>query len=520
MDIGFKEIELAFPSASNTEYDFCRRAIETPGLIPDDVWVQALTPCRKELIRRTVDSLRGAKKAIISIYIGASDSLIHYMLRMSQQEVFDLAVDCVKYAKSISKDDPAQQETTWNLMFSPEGFSDTDINYSVRLCEAVQRAWEPTEDVPIILNLPATVERATPNVYADQVEIFSRSLSERNKVCVSTHTHNDRGCAVAATELALMAGADRVEGCLFGNGERTGNVDLVIMALNMYTQGVDPQLDFSNLDAIKTMFEHQTKIPIHCRAPYAGELVFRAYSGTHQDGINKGLGSYERACQDAGRQQLWKVPYLPIDPLDIGGKYEAIVRINSQSGKGGATWTIRETLGLELPRTLQTDFSGIVKTAANRVGRMLEATEVRDLFLQGYHVLHTDPRIVSLDFDDGLSDSLMQTQPSKRINAELRVGSQQLAIEGTGSDFLSAVQSAAVESGWSKVAFSCFEGQLNYGGIQQRLVMVECSRAKDGSIGWGMSVTKPHETALIEAALSAMVTCLDHGPEPTNDTTR
>lgn len=362
---------------------------------PSDVWLQVLSPCRKELIRRTVDSVTGAKKAIISLYIATSDTFIETMFESSQEAVLRTAVECVEYTRSITKDDPTQQGTTWNLMFSPEAFSDTESAYAIAVCQAVKEAWGPSEEVPIILNLPATVERCTPNTYADQVEIFARSFTS-NDVVVSLHPHNDRGCAVAATELGQLAGATRVEGCLFGNGERTGNVDLVTLALNLYSQGVDPGLDFSNLPGIRKTVEAITQIPVAIRAPYAGDSVFTAYSGSHQDAINKGFKKWRDATSLDGRS-IWKVPYLPIDPQDIGATYEAVIRINSQSGKGGVAWVLQRTLNLELPKEFQQELSKIIKSESETKGRWLTETEITQSFLRHYSILENDSRIIDCD---------------------------------------------------------------------------------------------------------------------------
>ena len=305
VQIGYKEIDVSFPSSSDTEFEFTRELVETPKAVPDDVWLQVLSPCRKELIRRTVDSVTGANKAIISLYIATSENFRRTVFGLSQQEVLELAVDCVTYAKSITKDDPRQRETTWNLMFSPETFTDTQVEYSIRVCDAVRRAWEPSEKVPMILNLPATVEVSTPNVFADQVEMFSRAFPQ-NEVCVSLHPHNDRGCAVAAAEMGQLAGATRVEGCLFGNGERTGNVDLVTLALNLKSVGIDPGIDFSNMRNIKKIVEDCTQIPIHPRAPYAGDLISREVEKPQQDIVERCVQQLKNVPHQD--QRMWKTP--------------------------------------------------------------------------------------------------------------------------------------------------------------------------------------------------------------------
>ena len=313
--LGYKEIEISYPSSGDTDYTFTQDLIRTPGLVPDDVWLQVLSPCRKDLIRRTVESVKGAKKAILHLYLATSPCFQRIVFNMDNAQSLALAVECTTYARSITKDDPTQAGTEWLYEFSPETFSDTDPAFAVEVCEAVKAAWEPSEEAQIIFNLPATVEMSTPNVYADQIEHFATNLSERNKVCISVHTHNDRGCAVAAAELAQMAGADRVEGTLFGNGERTGNVDLVTLGLNLYSQGIHPGIDFSDITSIIDLVEKSNKIPVHQRAPYGGELVVCAFSGSHQDAINKGFK--ERQALGATHESPWSIPYLPIDPRHV-----------------------------------------------------------------------------------------------------------------------------------------------------------------------------------------------------------
>ena len=341
--IGYKEIEISYPASGDTDYNFTQELIGTPGVVPDDVWLQVLSPCRKDLIRRTVDSLKGAKKAILHLYLATSPCFQRIVFNMNNEQSLELAVECTKYARSITKDDPSASGTEWAYEFSPETFSDTSPEFVVEICEAVKAAWEPSESNRLIFNLPATVEMSTPNVFADQIEYFCTRMTEREKICVSVHTHNDRGCAVAAAELAQMAGADRVEGTLFGNGERTGNVDLVTLALNLYTQGRHPGIDFSDINPIIDIVERSNKLPVHQRAPYGGELVCCAFSGSHQDAINKGFR--ERKALSASHEDQWEIPYLPLDPRDIGRNYEAIIRVNSQSGKGGVAWIVQRSLG-------------------------------------------------------------------------------------------------------------------------------------------------------------------------------
>ena len=371
--IGFKEIEVAFPSASETEFGFVRKLIEG-GHIPDDVSIEVLTQAREHLIRRTFESLKGAKKAIVHVYNATSKTFRDNVFAMSKAEVVHMAVAAVKLIKAQAE---AMPDTEITLEYSPELFTATELDFAREVCDAVTEAWGATPQRKVILNLPTTVEIATPNIYADQIEWMHRHLARRDSVIISLHPHNDRGTAVAAAELGLMAGADRVEGCLFGNGERTGNVDLVTLALNMYTQGVHPGLDFSDINAVARTFEHCSQLPIHPRHPYVGDLVFTAFSGSHQDAIKKGF-----AAQKADEQ--WSVPYLPIDPADVGRSYDSVIRVNSQSGKGGIAYLMEAEHGVVMPRRLQVEFSGVVQRHADMHGGEVSADAIWDLFAQTY----------------------------------------------------------------------------------------------------------------------------------------
>lgn len=439
VDIGFKEIEVAFPSASQIDFDFTRFAVETA---PEDVSIQVLSPCRPELIGRTVESLKGAKRATVHIYLATSDCFRNVVFGLSKEESKALAVKCTKLVRQLTKDDPSTAGTDWDFEFSPETFSDTDLDYAVEVCEAVKEAWGPTEDKPIIFNLPATVEMATPNIYADQIEYFSTHITDRETVCISLHPHNDRGCSVAAAELGQLAGADRVEGCLFGNGERTGNVDLVTLALNLYTQGVSPKLDFSDLNSVIDIVEKCNKIPVHARAPYGGSLVVCAFSGSHQDAIKKGFLAHEKKKEKAGGKEVhWQLPYLPLDPEDIGRTYEAIIRVNSQSGKGGSAWVILRNLELDLPRGLQIAFSKVVQARAEVKGQELTNEELCELFKQEYFI----------DYDDEAPEQYFKlvdysiSTPSKgikEIQADIEVDGKVISIKGEGNGQLSAFNNA------------------------------------------------------------------------------
>ncbi|HWW31343.1 MAG TPA: 2-isopropylmalate synthase [Steroidobacteraceae bacterium] len=371
--IGFKEIEVGFPAASQTDFDFVREIIERE-LIPDDVTIQVLTQARPELIARTYESLRGARRAIMHVYNSTSVAQRRVVFRTDRAGIIDIAV---RGASVVREHALRQPDTDWTFEYSPESFTGTELDFAVQICDAVNAVWEPTPQRKSILNLPATVEMATPNVYADQIEWFLRHINRRDCITLSVHPHNDRGTAVGAAELAVMAGAERVEGTLFGNGERTGNVDIVTLALNLYSQGIDPKLDFSNINEAARCAEACNQLPIHPRHPYVGDLVFTAFSGSHQDAIKKGLS----ARTDA---DVWDVPYLPIDPTDLGRSYDSIIRVNSQSGKGGVAYLLERDYQLVMPRRLQIEFSQVVQAAADITGKELTSQELWDLFNREY----------------------------------------------------------------------------------------------------------------------------------------
>lgn len=372
-EIGFKEIEVAFPSASQTDFDFVRELISN-GHIPEDVTIEVLTQAREHLIRRTVESLLGARRAIVHVYNATSPRFRDIVFGMSKAQVIEMAVSSVRLIRELTD---AYPETEWVLEYSPETFTDTELDFSREICDAVTAEWGATPEDQVILNLPGTVEVSTPNVYADQVEWMHRHLARRESVILSVHPHNDRGTAVAAAELALLAGAERVEGCLFGNGERTGNVDIVTLALNLYTQGIAPGLDFSDINAVARTAEHCTRLPIHPRHPYVGDLVFTAFAGSHQDAIRKG---FSMQSTDA----YWNVPYLPIDPNEVGRNYDSVIRVNSQSGKGGIAYLLETEYGLVLPRRLQIEFSAEVQQHTDWHGSEMSAADLWALFSQTY----------------------------------------------------------------------------------------------------------------------------------------
>jgi len=371
--VGFKEIEVAFPAASQTDFNFVRQLIEG-GHVPEDVTIEVLTQAREHLIRRTMESVRGARRAIVHVYNATSPTFREVVFKLSKAEVMEMAVSAVRLIKQLAAEQP---ETEWVLEYSPETFSATELEFAREICDAVTAEWGATPDNKVIINLPTTVEVASPNIYADQIEWMHRHLARRDSVILSLHPHNDRGTAVASAELGMMAGADRVEGCLFGNGERTGNVDIVTLALNFYTQGVNPGLDFADINAVARTVEYCTQLPIHPRHPYVGDLVFTAFSGSHQDAIKKGFAVQQ---PDA----MWNVPYLPIDPADIGRSYDSVIRVNSQSGKGGIAYLMETEYGVVMPRRLQVEFSGVVQQHTDSHGGEVSASDIWQLFSQTY----------------------------------------------------------------------------------------------------------------------------------------
>jgi 2-isopropylmalate synthase len=381
---GFKQIEVGFPSASQTDFDFVRKLI-TEERIPDDVTIQVLTQARKDLIERSYESLLGAKKAIVHVYNSTSTVQREQVFKLSKEEIKQIAINGATWVKEGALKQP---ETQWQFQYSPESFTGTEIEYAVEVCDAVVDVWQPSPESKVILNLPATVEVATPNVYADQIEWFCDHIKQRDSIIVSLHTHNDRGCGVAASELGVLAGADRVEGTLLGNGERTGNMDIVTMAMNLYSRGVDPELDFSRMDRIISVVEKCTQLKVHPRHPYAGELVFSAFSGSHQDAINKCLALHQEGS-------TWEVAYLPIDPRDLGRNYQEVIRINSQSGKGGVAYVLEQEQGIKMPRWMQVDFSPVVQNEAENTEAEVSAEQIHELFNRTYLTPNDSMRLKS-----------------------------------------------------------------------------------------------------------------------------
>ncbi|KAI3329610.1 hypothetical protein F4824DRAFT_492742 [Ustulina deusta] len=512
-DLGYKEIEVSFPSSSQTDFDFTRRLIETPGAVPDDVFLQVLSPCRPDLIRRTVESVRGAKNAIIHIYLATSECFRQVVFGYSEEQTLELAVECTKLVRSLTKDNPEASGTRWQFEFSPECFSDTDPDYALRVCRAVKAAWGPNAETgdQIILNLPATVELATPNIYADLIEYFCNNIGDREDVCVSLHPHNDRGCSIAAAELAQMAGADRVEGCLFGNGERTGNVDLVTLALNLYTQGVSPQIDFSDLNSVIDMVESCTKIPVHQRAPYGGSLVCAAFSGSHQDAIKKGFQNRQRLGLSS--EDLWNgMPYLPLDPQDIGRNYEAIIRVNSQSGKGGIAFILQAKLQLDLPRGLQVAFSKVVQRRTEELGRELLAHEITKLFKATYF-LHENPYFSLVDYSispDRSQSPMLAPGKTQDTNSLIRifdgvilVNGEECKLRGRGNGPISSMVAALKEINIDLDINDYKEHAIGEGRGVKAASYIECKPTGSNETVWGVGIHEDVVQSSLIALLSA-----------------
>jgi 2-isopropylmalate synthase len=488
--IGFKEIEVGFPSASDTEFNFIRRLVDE-NRIPADVTVQVLVQAREHLIRRTFESLQGVPNAIVHLYNSTSPLQRRVTFNKSKEEIKQIAVEGTQLVKGLVSSLPG---TNVRLQYSPESFSDTEVDYALEVCEAVIDVWQPTEANKIILNLPATVEIATPNVHADQIEWFCRNLKERNKAIISLHTHNDRGTGVAATELGLMAGADRVEGTLFGNGERTGNLDIVTVALNLYTQGVDPKLDFSNLEHIRTTYERVTRMSVPDRQPYAGDLVFTAFSGSHQDAIKKGMDLRE---EEGDPKSHWQVPYLLIDPADIGRDYEAIIRINSQSGKGGVAYILSREFGLELPKVMHPEVGLVVNQAADKGSRELTSAEVHEVFQREYVNLTSPLKLVSLERED------FSNTGEVSIDAQVLYKDEPLSISGRGNGPISAFVNALKEKGWKNFKLIDYRQHSMGRGSKTNAAAYIQIKHNDGSFFYGCGINANIELAGLRALVSA-----------------
>ena len=482
---GFKEIEVAFPSASQTDFDFVRKLIEEKH-IPDDVSIEVLAPAREALIRRTIESLAGARRAIVHIYNATSKPFREIVFGMSRAEVVRMAVDAVKLVRELTD---ARPETEWVLEYSPETFTATELDFALEVCNAVTEAWGATPERKIILNLPTTVEVATPNIYADQIEWMHRHLAKRDSILISLHPHNDRGTAVAAAEHGLMAGADRVEGCLFGNGERTGNVDLVTLALNLYTQGVHPGLDFSDINAVARCYEHCTQLPIHPRHPYVGDLVFTAFSGSHQDAIKKGFAVQQPEAH-------WNMPYLPIDPADLGRAYDSVIRINSQSGKGGIAYLLETEYGIVMPRRLQVEFSGIVQRHTDAHGGEIDAASIWTLFSGAY--LETAAPLAYLEHQLFDADGKQGVRLSVRHQGEIRT------LDGVGNGPIDAAVHAISQLGIPLHVRSYEERSMGKGEDARACAFVEVAQNGGDRECYGIGIDANIVTASLRALVSGV----------------
>ena len=496
VDMGYKEIEVGFPSASQTDFDFVRMLIEE-DLIPDDVVIQVLTQAREHLIERTYEAIAGAKQAIVHLYNSTSTLQRRVVFGLDMDGIVDIAVTGARLCKKFEESLP---ETTVFYEYSPESYTGTELEFAARICNEVLAVFEPTAEKPVIINLPATVEMATPNVYADSIEWMNRHLDHREHVVLSLHPHNDRGTAVAAAELGYQAGADRIEGCLFGNGERTGNVCLVTLGLNLFTQGVDPQIDFSDIDEVRRTVEYCNQLPVHERHPYGGDLVYTAFSGSHQDAIKKGFEALERDAAAAGvpvEEQEWQVPYLPIDPKDVGRSYEAVIRVNSQSGKGGVAYIMKSEHKLELPRRLQIEFSRVVQQHTDDEGGEMSSEEIWADFEAEYLARETPLKLDSVHTSSaaGEKDALAV---NVWVDGELR------SLEGTGNGPIAAFVGAVneLDGNYDVRVLDYHEHALSSGGDAIAAAYVEC--AVGDQILWGVGLDPNIVTASLKAVISAV----------------
>jgi len=493
LQCGFKEIEVAFPSASQTDFNFVRQLIEEQR-IPDDVSIQVLTQARSDLIERTFAALQGAKNATLHLYNATAPVFRRLVFRQSKEEIIQLAVSAAKQIRQLCEEQP---DTHWTFEYSPETFCFTELDFALEICEAVAEIWQPCAARPMIINLPATVEVSTPNVYADQIEYFCRHFTRRAEVCISVHPHNDRGTGIACAELAMLAGADRVEGCLFGNGERTGNVDLVTLALNLYTQGFAPGLDFSQMKQVVDVVEQCNQLPVHPRHPYAGELVFTAFSGSHQDAIKKGF-----AARQQQPETRWEVPYLPLDPADIGCSYEAVIRVNSQSGKSGAAWMIEQNHGLTLPRALQQDFSRRVQQQTDTHGKEMTQASIWQLFREAYGL--RDPMSVAL----GEYSSQSQANGQLNFRAELLMGGKRKALCGRGNGLLSGAVDALRQAFDLPLSIQDYhEHTLGQRSDSRSVAYIRCT-FDDNQAAWGVGIDSDVSRASLQALLNALANYL------------
>lgn len=490
VSIGFKQIEIGFPSASKTEFEFFRHLIDN-DLIPDDVTVQALVQAREHLITRTFQSLEGARRVIVHLYNSTNPLQRRVTFGMSRQEIKNMAVEGTKMVRELL---PTVPETKIDFQYSPESFSDTELEFSLEVCEAVMDAWAPDPEEKVILNLPATVELFTPNVHADQIEWFCRNISRRDQILISLHTHNDRGTGMAATELALMAGADRVEGTLFGNGERTGNLDIVTAALNLYSQGIDPLLDFSDLNRIRAVYERCTRMMVHDRHPYGGDLVFTAFSGSHQDAIRKGMDQ-----MDASEGALWQVPYLMIDPKDVGRNYHAIIRINSQSGKGGVAFVLEKEFGYVIPKELVPELGKMVYELADRLSRELTPQEIHRAFIKEYSQVSSPMKLHRVK-------TVQRYEETSEIRLEISLSwkDEPKTIQGTGNGPINAFCNALDQIGLKPFTLLSFsEHSIGQGSATKAAAYVQIQHYEEGAY-WGVGLDTNIELASLKALVAAI----------------
>jgi 2-isopropylmalate synthase len=488
---GFKEIEVGFPAASQTDFDFVRELIER-NLIPDDVIIQVLTQARPELIERTYESLRGAKRAIVHLYNSTSTVQRRVVFCLDRPGIVNIAVQAARCVRDLAAQQPG---TEWHFEYSPESFTGTELDFAVEICDAVNEVWQPTPERKVIINLPATVEMATPNIYADQIEWFGRHIAKRDSIVLSLHPHNDRGTAVAAAELGVMAGADRVEGTLFGNGERTGNVDIVTLALNLYSQGVHPGLDFANINEAARCAEYCNQLPIHPRHPYVGDLVFTAFSGSHQDAIKKGFA----ARRDG---DIWEVPYLPIDPRDLGRTYESVIRVNSQSGKGGIAYLLERDFGLTMPRRLQIEFSQVVQAVTDATGKELSSEAIWSLFEREY--LGENGTYV---YGGHQLSPLREHQNVERLTLKLKCNGQGALLHGEGNGPIDAIVDAL---GLRFDVLSYEEHSMGSGSDARAVAFVEITTPARTTL-FGVGLHENIVTASLMAILSAVNRALQRG---------
>ena len=485
LDVGFKEIEIGFPSASSLDYDFCRKLIDE-SLVPDDVTIQVLTQARPDLIEKTFAALKGARRAVVHVYNSTSTVQRDYVFGLDRAGIVEIATQCAQWVADEAAKHP---NTEWIFEYSPESFTGTELDFAVEVVDAVTAVWSPTPQSPVIINLPATVEMSTPNVYADQIEWFCRYVKHRDSLIISVHTHNDRGCAVAASELAVLAGADRVEGTLFGNGERTGNMDILTMAMNLYSQGVDPNLNFERIDHIIEVYKSATQLPVHPRHPYAGELVFTAFSGSHQDAIKKCL-----AKRDIN--EPWEVAYLPIDPRDIGRSYQEVIRINSQSGKGGIAYVLEQEYGYQLPRWLQIDFSPVVQRYAESSEKEVDAATIQRLFTETYFAEKT--RMSLGDYTVARRDG------ADYLQAVLQCQSEPVQIAGSGNGVVAAfVEALEGVTGANIVVVEYSEHALSQSAQAEAICYIQLNVDGQRVCGIGRSED------IIQASLEGILRALD-----------